>query len=261
MNLRQITIAPSSLSSIVLGSVVYANGQPSGYTLEELEMNPAERKVFVADLPLVPGAVVAQGERTSRVISAAGMIVGADAAAVRSLRRNLIAALLDTGGPYNTITVAWTDDGVDREVYGNVLGEIEFTSTGSHFVRYRFSVVSQDPNSYSASVFSQSTDDPVVNAGNADTWPTFVVVVDAGETSVTITSSETGEQLVVENVSTGNFVVISTVPGFESLSVNGVSAMDKLTAASRFVRLKPGSNSVTVSGGSGTVYWRDGWSD
>jgi hypothetical protein len=265
VNLRQVIIVPPVGSNITLGSVVYSSGQPSGFTLENLALNAAPRELRVENLPLIAGGVVSPGRQTVRTVEAEGMIVGADADAVRASRALLQAALKDRGE--NPVRIRWTESGVSREVEGYLDGTVEFTSTDSHFLRFRFTVVCADPIAYASTETTATIGTAVSNTGTADVWPSFNVSMTGTVTSIRVGSTTTGEFVQLDDISGGSILEVDTRPGFEVVKIDNVSVMDKLAVATRFPAMLAGSNQfyVTVLAGggtaTGTVTWRSGWSE
>lgn len=269
MNLRQITLVPPGAPSITLGTVTYTGGTPSGYTLEDLRLDPADRTLSVVSLPLVAGGVVAPGRLSFRVIEAEGMIVGADAAAVRNLRRTLVAALADRD--LTPVAVRW-DPGVGVvEAHGYLDGAVEVTATGSHFVRYSFRLVCPDPVAYSTSVtnslLAAFPGTAVVNEGSAEVWPEFTLSASDTVTSMRVGNSSTQQYLQLDGLTGTGEITVVTAPGYETVVRGGVPILQTVNVASKFFGLAPGANAlyVTVLAGggsaSGSAVWRAGWLD
>jgi hypothetical protein len=250
---------------ITLGSVTYTNGAPAGFTLEELSLNAAPRTVYKSDLPLISGGLVAPGRATYRTVVAAGMIVGADANAVQVLRASLISACADRG--LEPVAVRWVSDGVERELKGFLDGSVEITSTGSHFLSYSFTLICPDPVAQSTTVSNGVLGTSVSNSGSSEVWPTFSVEFAGTVTSVRVGNSTTGEYLQLDDLPAGVDLEIVTSPGFEAITLDGVSILNCLAVTSRFPSLQPGANDVYVTvlsgGGSaaGTLTWHAGWGE
>ncbi len=259
MNLKQITLIPASGSNLVLGSVVYTAGVPAGFTIDTLELDPAPRRIYVSDLALVPGAVVAPGQLAARTVRVAGTIVGADAEAVRALRTTLIQTVNNGSG--GTVGVRWTTEGTTRQLEGHLDGSVATTSTGSHFVEYEFTIVCPNPIAYSTTASSGTWGDPLplVNSGSAPAWPELVVT--ATDTSVTVANATTGESLTIAPVVVGDVITVVTEPGLEIITIGGTPVLNKMSPTSRFPQLAPGNNTTTVTGGTATATWSAGWSE
>jgi len=263
VNLKQVIVISPTGTTITLGSVTYTTGAPSGFTLEEMSLDAAPRSLRTADLPLVAGGIVSPGHQSFRNVELSGMIVGVDAAAVQTLRATLVNALTDRGE--DSVRIRWTAGGSSRELSGYLDGSVEFTSTGSHFLRFMFSVVCPDPIAYSVTESSGAIGTTVTNTGTADVWPTFNVALTGTVTSLRVGNSNTGEYVQLENLAGATAVQVVTAPGLENVTVNGVSALNKLATVSRFPVMKPGSNAfyvIALAGGgsaSGTVTWTNGW--
>jgi hypothetical protein len=259
VNLKQITLIPASGTNLVLGSVVYSDGAPSGFTIDTLELDPAPRRIYVADLALVPGAVVAPGQLAARTVRVAGTIVGADAEAVRTLRTSLLKTVNNGSG--GTVGIRWTTEGTTRQLEGHLDGAVATTSTGSHFLGYEFTIVCANPIAYSTSSTAASWGNPLPleNVGSATAWPEIVIT--ATGTSVTVANSTTGESLTIAPVVVGDVITVVTEPGFEAITIAGVPVMNKMSPTSRFPSLKAGSNTTTITGGTATATWYAGWGE
>ena len=259
MNLKQITLIPASGPNLVLGSVVYTGGAPSGFTIDTLELDPAPRRLYTSELALVPGAVVAPGQLGARDVRVSGTIVGADAEAVRALRATLVRTLNDGSG--GTVGVRWTTEGTTRQVEGHLTGTVECRSTGSHFLEYGFTVVCANPVAFSTSTSTGAwgSATPLNNLGPASAWPELVITATA--TSVTVANSTTAESLTISPVLVGNVITVVTEPGYELITIAGVAVLNKMSPTSRFPRLAPGLNTTTITGGTATATWYAGWSE
>lgn len=259
MNLKQITLIPASGSNLVLGSVVYTAGAPSGFTIEALELDPAPRRIYTSDLALVPGAVVAPGQLGARNVRVSGTIVGADAEAVRALRTTLIQTVNNGSG--GTVGVRWTTEGTTRQLEGHLDGSVATTSTGSHFLEYEFTIVCPNPVAYSTTSSTGTWGDPLplVNAGSAPAWPEIVITATA--TTVVLANATTGETLTIATVVVGDVITVVTEPGFELITISGAPVLNKMSPTSRFPRLAAGNNTTTITGGTATATWSAGWSE
>lgn len=259
MNLKQITLVPASGSNLVLGSVVYTAGTPAGFTIDDLELDPAPRRIYESELALVPGAVVAPGQLGARTVRVAGTIVGADADSVRAQRTTLIRTL--NNGSAGTVGVRWSTEGTTRQLEGHLDGAVTTRSTGSHFVEYEFTILCPNPIAHSttASTGTWGNPLPIVNIGSAPAWPEIVVT--ATGTSVTVANATTGDSLTIAPVVVGNVITIVTEPGFELITIGGAPVMNKMTPTSRFPRLASGNNTTTITGGTATATWYPGWGE
>lgn len=259
MNLKQITLIPASGPNLVLGSVVYTAGAPAGFTIETLELDPAPRRIYTADLALVPGAVVAPGQLGARNVRVAGTIVGADAEAVRTLRTTLIQTV--SNGSSGTVGIRWTTEGTTRQLNGHLEGAVATRSTGSHFLEYEFTIVCPNPVAYSTGYSTGVWGDalPLNNTGSATAWPEIVITATA--TTVVLTNATTSETLTLAPVVVGNVITVVTEPGFELITIAGTPVLNKMSPTSRFPRLVAGNNTTTITGGTATVTWLAGWSE
>jgi len=259
VNLKQITLIPASGSNLVLGSVVYTAGMPSGFTIDTLELDPAPRRLYQNDLALVPGAVVAPGQLAARDVRVSGTIVGADAEAVRALRSALITTV--NSGSGGTVGIRWTTEGTTRQLEGHLNGSVVTRSTGSHFLEYEFSVVCPNPIAYSTTVSTGTwgSATPLNNIGTAPAWPELVITATA--TSVVVANATTAESLTIAPVAVGNVITVLTEPGFELITIAGAPVLDKMSPTSQFPRLASGNNTTTITGGTATATWYAGWGE
>jgi hypothetical protein len=260
VNLKQITIVPPNGLNLTLGSVIYTSGAPAGYTIDTLDLDPSPRRLYVANLALVPGAVVAPGQLEGRTVRVAGTIVGGDAEAVRVARTTLLRALNDGSG--ELVAIRWATEGTVRELRGHLDGAVECSSTGSHFLVYEFAVVCPNPIAYSTTQSSGVWGDPlpILNVGTAAAWPELTVTPTGGS-PVTVANSTTGESLTITGVAAGDEIVVVTEPGYENITVEGVPAFNLMSSTSRFPRLAAGQNTTTITGGTATATWYAGWGE
>lgn len=265
MNLRQITLIPPIGNPVTLGTVTYTNGAAAGFTLEDLNLDAAPRTLHTSDLPLIAGGLVAPGRQTYRTVVASGMVVGVDATAVQVLRAALISVCADRG--LEPVTVRWTSDGVQRELRGFLDGTVEFTSTGSHFLNYSLTLICPDPTAQATTMSTGALGATVTNTGSAEAWPTIQIALSGTVTSLRVGNSTTGEYVQLDDLTAGTDIEIVTAPGYETVTLDGVSVLHRLTVTSRFPSIQPGANTmyatVLAGGGSasGTVSWRTGWSE
>ena len=256
MNLKTLIVAPVTGTPITLGVVTYTNGEPSGYTIDNLKLDPAGRRLNIKELPLVTGSLVAPGKLGERDVTVSGMIVGADAQAVRVLRRALINVLKDQGTSF--VTLKWTPEATEVAVNGYLNGAVECVSTDSHFLNYQFTVTCPDPIAYQTTQSTQTISGTATQLGNAEVWPTIYVNTTAA--TVVISNTTTLQTMTLTSMTNG-VCLINTKPGYESVTLGGVSILNKLSSASKFVSLIPGANVITVTGGAGLMGWYNGWVD
>lgn len=256
MNLKTLIVAPVTGTPITLGLVTYTNGEPSGYTIDTLKLDPAGRRLNIKELPLVTGSLVAPGKLGERDVTVSGMIVGADAQAVRVLRRALINVLKDQGTSF--VTLKWTPEATEVSVTGYLNGAVECESTGSHFLSYIFTVTCPDPVAYATTASSQTIGGTATTLGNAEVFPLMQVNTTAA--TVVISNTTTLQTMTLTSMTNG-VCQISTKPGYESITLNGVSIMQKLSSASKFILLQPGANVITCTGCTGLMGWYNGWVD
>lgn len=256
MNLKTLTVAPQSGDPIVLGVVTYVDGSASGYTLDYVRANPGSRRLNVQELPLVTGSQISPGKMAERNVEVSGTIVGPDAAAVRVLRRKLIEALADRGLDY--VVLKWTPENTEVGVSGYLNGAVECSDQGGHFLGYTFMVTCPDPVAYALTSSAQTIGGVATTLGNATVYPQIQVTTSAA--TVVIANSTTLETLTLNNMTNGVLAVVNK-PGIESVTLNGVSIMDKLASGSKFLSLRPGANTITCTGCSGLMGWYNGWID
>lgn len=256
MNLKTLTLAPQTGSPIVLGVITYIDSHPSGYTIDDVQLDPGKRRLNIQELPLITGSLVAPGKLGERDVTVSGTIVGADAAAVRTLRRQLIEVLRDRGTSF--VTLKWTPEATEVSLTGYLNGAVECQSTGSHFLSYTFTVTCPDPVAYATAASSQTIGGTATTLGNAEVFPLMQVNTTAA--TVVISNTTTLQTMTLTSMTNG-VCQISTKPGYESITLGGVSIMQKLSSASKFISLQPGANVITCTGCAGLMGWYNGWVD
>jgi hypothetical protein len=265
MKLQTLTLA-GARGTVTLGALASgAGGHLSGYTIDDIEMDAAPLVTQTTPLPLAVGGLVPSGSLGVREIVVTGMVLGASRTAVNALRRQLV------GAAAGDITVGFTPETSALELSGRIDGTIQFGDGGGHWLTYMVRIVCADPVAYattdrSATINQVSPGNAVLTNGDGDVWPTVTVTVTSGTvTAVRVGTSTTGKFLNVSGISlgAGKTVVFTQTPGQEEVLVDGTPAFNKLSVASRFWTLIPGTNRVyrTVTGGTVTVSigWRDGW--
>lgn len=256
MNLKTLTLAPVSGNPITLGVVTYVNGSASGFTIDELTIDPSSRRLTIQELPLVTGSLVAPGKLGERNVVVSGIIVAENAQNVRTLRRQLIEVLRDSG--VNHVAVKWTPEAVEVGLTGFLNGAVECSPAGGHFLNYTFTVTCADPVAYAVTTSTQTIGGTATTLGNAEVFPTIQVNTTAA--TVVISNTTTLQTMTLTSMTNG-VCVISTKPGFESITLGGVSIMQKLSSASKFISLQPGANVITCTGCAGLMGWYNGWVD
>src|SRR5690606_30551193 len=110
-----------------------------------------------------------------------------------------------------------------------------------------------------------SSPQTVENVGTASAWPTIVGTVGGSGTvnTVKVGNVTVGRHVTLENLGAtpGDIIEIVMEPGYEEVTVNGVSAYAKRNAASRWWSLEPGDNDIyaQVTSGTATVSWKASW--
>lgn len=117
----------------------------------------------------------------------------------------------------------------------------------------------RDPRKY---LQTQSSLTGAGTATNAGTYPTPVEITitasGATSTSLTITNSTTSESIVVGTaLSAGQVLVIDTY--LHSVKLNGTERRDYITAASKWMKLNPGANTITVANTSNITSIVEKW--
>jgi len=266
MTVRHVDLVGPDGFELSIGLLSVSGGSVAGFTLESLDLSPAPRPVDTKPLPLVQGALVTAGRLTARQVRVSGMVVAPTPVEVSLLRAALVRVLGDFGE--TPTLLRWLYDGTTVEVSGFLDGQVRFSSTRSAYLRFDFLLTCPDPVAYEvdeqSEVVSSSGAVVLQNVGSSRVWPRFVLTLGAGVTGVTVANADSGESMVLSDLD-GSVLEIETRPGFESVLLDGVSAVGSLSDASQFVSLRPGGNtvSVSVSAGSGSVsgdvVWRSGW--
>jgi hypothetical protein len=217
--------------------------------------------MFVANLPLVAGGVVAPGRAETRTVELSGIVVATSYRRAHQLFRQLVRVVADRGP--DPVGIFYTPDDVQLELAGYLSGSVEAQPAGGTFLRYRLTLECPDPVAKGDGKTADLTAGPV-NGGDAPVWPTLTLTLSGTVTSLRVGSTTTGDFVELAGLS-GSVVFIDSRPGFETVEVDGVAALDTLTTASTFFPLLPGGNDLYVTvlagGGSaaGQVEWRDGW--
>lgn len=269
MNITSLTITPPTGDAVTLGALTFDSaGHANGYTLTSLRMDTAPRELVIGSLPLVHGSTVVGGRLGARVIDVEGLVVAPTAAAARTLRRQLVAALATTA--VDPLVVSWTPEATTVEASGFIDGSVEFTDAGGPYLGYRFTILCPDPAAYqetTSTVAAGTLASPAVatNSGDAVVYPVFTVTITGTVTALRVGNSTTAEFVELSGLPAGATLVVDCTPGREVVTLDGVSILSKVATASKFPALRPGGNNVyrTVVAGAGTitaqVEWRNGW--
>lgn len=261
MNLKNVRLTASDGSFVTLGDVDVTTG--TGYTLSRTEMNAGGRQVFVSNLPLVAGGIVAPGRQRTRTVRLEGLVMAGTDQAVQALARLLVAVTADRGT--DPVTITYMPEQQELTLEGQLTGSVELEPfERGPYMRYSLELECANPVAQ-ADVQSQSAATAVVNGGDAAVPPVIQVTLSGTVTSLRVGSNTTGEYVQLDGLSSATTVDIDFRPGFELVEVDGVAALNLLNLASTFFLLLPGENDlyVTVLAGGGSasavVEWRDGF--
>lgn len=262
MNFKKVTLTAPDGQFVELGS--YNPVLRSGFTLEESSIQVASRVVFSNNLPLVPGGIVAPGRISGRVVELSGTVVGADDLETYNLARELVTVTRDTG--FTPVNIAYEAGGIDLELEGFLTGSVEFTPVeGSPWLSYSLTLECADPVA-KAEQQEEMIPGDVVTGGTSNVFPSILLNLTGEVTSVRVGSTTVGEFIQLDGLSAAaEEVFIDTRPGFETVEVDGVAALNLLNLASSFFALVPGINAIQVQVLSGTgsadgvIVWKDGY--
>ena len=259
MNLKTVRLTGPTGEAITLG-VLDAG---AGYTLDSTRFNAAERVQFSSALPLVPGGVVAPGRLSFRSVRISGLLVAPTDIEVAGLARDLTFLLRDAGT--DPVLITYTPELDELELSGFLTGTVRFEPVqGGPWMSYDFEIECPNPVALGDPQEEDITEE-LVNRGTAPTWPTIRATLSGTVTSLRIGSNTTGDFVQLDGLSAVSEVLVVAQPGFETVELDGVAGLDKLTFTSTFFPLLPGANDlyVTVLAGGGsataTVEWRDGY--
>lgn len=263
MNLRTVTLTSPDLQQVVLGQVDLSTGK--GLTLTESDFTPAPRVASRFNLPLIAGGVVAPGRIGTRTVKLSGLAVGDTPEDAHEMWRELVEVVRDRGS-LSPVKIVYQPEDVQLELEGYLVGSVTGqVYQNANYIEYSLELECADP----VAKGDEQTDDianPIVNAGNADVWPTITVTLSGTVTSLRVGSTSVGSYVQLDGLlGTETTVLIVSQPGFEMVEADSLPALDKLTLASQFFPILPGSNDLYVTvlagGGSatGTVDWRDGF--
>jgi hypothetical protein len=166
-------------------------------------------------------------------------------------RIDLLAAATDAMKADGTIT--WTESGstIQKLVRFRLQS---FRITGLRPKEFTVGVVSADYRIVSNTEHSASASSTVNNAGNTGSLPRFQLT-SGTYTNPTFTNGATGETLQVMVTGSGTLIVDFVT---RTITQGGVDKRSQLVwPASTWWELAPGNTAVSVSSGSGTVFWRD----
>jgi hypothetical protein len=262
MILRTISLR-SPLATVVLGDPSYASGHAVGFTLDSAEMNAGPQRLQRDGYPLAPGGMVTQLPVEPREVQLSGRLWATSAAEANALRSQLVQAC--TG----LVTIEFAPGAATLELTGLLDGSVELSDPAGYCMRFRLRLVCPDPVAYETSettVAVGGAAGPVVNAGDGEVWPDLRFTVVSGTlTALSVSSTRTSRTLALSGLSAaaGTVITVAMLPGYEEVLVGTTPAMHRVTAASRFWSLLPGSNAVTVTATgasvSGTCSFRSGW--
>lgn len=260
MNLKTVRLVGPSGETLTLGVL---DDPGLGFTLERTGFDAAERAQFASTLPLVPGGIVAPGRLSFRSLRISGLLVAPTDLEAAGLARQLTFLLRDAGT--NPVSIFYTPELDELELSGFLAGTVRFQAVErGPWLRYEFDLECPDPVALGDPQEEDITAE-IVNSGTAPTWPTLRLVLSGTVTSVRVGSNTTGDFVQLDGLTSPDEVLITSRPGFETVEVDGVAALDTLNFASTFFPLLPGGNDLYVTvltgGGSavGTVEWRDGY--
>jgi hypothetical protein len=260
VNLKTVRLVGPSGETLTLGVL---DDPGLGFTLERTGFDAAERAQFSSNLPLVAGGVVAPGRQSFRSLRISGLLVAPTDLEAAGLARQLVFLLRDAGT--DPVSVFYTPELDELELSGFLTGAVRFEPVErGPWLRYEFELECPDPVALGDSQ-EDDIDETLTNAGTAPTWPTITVTLSGTVTSLRVGSNTTGDYVQLDGLTSPDEVVIVSRPGFETVEVDGVAALDTLTVASTFFPLLPGDNDLYVTvlagGGSATAQaeWRDGF--
>jgi hypothetical protein len=267
MNVRTITLIGPGGDSITLGALGYIGGA-SGFTLERINLSPAERRLTTAPLPLGTGEVVSPGRHGARRIVLGGTVVGPYRTDVQLLRSRLVTLLADAGSA--PVLVRYRSASEDVELAGFLDGQVAFGATGSAMLTFDFELLCPDPAARSVEVVTATLTSGTTRTLTArGTWrsqPQIELTPTGTVTRIQLRNTVTGELLDISGLTSG-LIEIDCRAGVESVRQGGVQRLAGLSDASRFLTLVPGINrlALTVFSGTGTVAgtvsFRHSWID
>jgi phage-related protein len=113
-------------------------------------------------------------------------------------------------------------------------------------------MIALDPFYYSLVEYEQSGDGTYVNAGNQDSYPVFKVVGSVIAPEIIVN----GVSMIYSGtVSPSDLLVIDTKN--RTIKFNGYNAEKLFNKV--YISLEPGDNTISISGGTLNVIWRDCW--
>lgn len=263
--------------TLALGTVTHSPEGSSGYTCE-LNTAAAPLVVYRADLKQSQGSVVVPGRRSARELVLRGQVVGTTRADLAARWSTLLRYLGDLDGGLLGVRVTIPADDLftlpqTRVMRGAIDGTIGTERVTPLAETFEVRIVCPDPVAYADTTNTATlTGPPGVSVTGAGDTPVAFEATIAGPSSGTVTglrigNTTTGDAVTVTGISltAGGVVEFDSTPGRETLKVDNVSVAGKITAASRWPLVRPGTNQifVEVTAGTGTptgtIEWADGW--
>jgi hypothetical protein len=220
----------------------------NGTALQNVAMvaAPYSSRISSADTPSRPGGYPGSQFAAERKISLSGTLTAASYAALDAAWSDLVAAHDVTAPAPLLIRDGWYYLATCESIADS---ERDVTS-----IQYDATYVCADPFAFSATLSTPSlaTTGGTITAvaGNKNALPTLTLTVSAAPASsfVTVTNTTTGEQFVLTPDVTGAFVIDSLA---ETVKVGSTDKMSCFQG--RFLSLRPGSNTLTITASNGAT--------
>lgn len=114
---------------------------------------------------------------------------------------------------------------------------------------FQVSIICPDPYFKDATQSSTAVPGTVSNPSEAVQGAEFTITLTGSGTSLVLSNTTTGESLTINDTFTsGEVIKISTIQGHKMISSRGSSKMAYVNLSSDWPQLRPGDNTITISG-------------
>lgn len=242
-----------------------------GYYLSDIAgMDGGDIRNPVEDLPQHDGTMVHRFFRAGMKVTLRGFILPAAAGATRTAAMDNLRGYTDRllrptqAELVSSCRLRWTPSGAsDDRILDAVRLYQPVTISGANLKDFELTLASPYPYAVNytqhSQAFAAEATTVLTNAGNTPVYP--VIRVTGAFTAATITNAATSESIVFSSgsVAGGHYAEVDCFAKTVYLDGSSTNLLPNLTLPTRFIRLLPGSNSVTFTGAAGTVLWNDAY--
>ncbi len=224
-----------------------------GYVLDGIETinKPTRYKERIASTPGRDGGYSGGALMDTRIVTIKGTLLGTDTGDLRAKQdafyqahRPSVANQLIING--------------DRYCMAEVQSITEADFEGFYLWEYTVAFRADDPYLYDVATQSKALPAGTTTftvAGTATALPAMSITPSAAGQNVTVTNTTTGDVFSFTAAGSGVYIADSKLETF--LSPSSTDASSLLTAASVFLGLANGTNTITVTGGTASLTWQN----